>query len=72
MATRAQISFLEILLNDCGFGVRSTRNAFVSAECDRDIRFLDELTLGEASQLISDLKRRREENKKKPRVDDDD
>jgi len=60
-ATKSQINFLEILLNDCGFGSRLQRMDFVSTESDREIKFLDELTAFEASTLIDTLTKRRKE-----------
>lgn len=55
-ATKQQQRYLEILLNDCGFGERVQRNAYLSGELDRDIRFLDNLTLYESSKMIGLLK----------------
>jgi hypothetical protein len=53
--TTAQIIHLERLLNDCGYTPRTRRNAFLTAECNREIKFVDELSFAEASRLISEL-----------------
>jgi hypothetical protein len=66
-ATKSQLNFLEILLNDCGFGTRLQRMDFVSTESDREIKFLDELTAFEASTLIDQLSKRRKEEQNKGR-----
>jgi hypothetical protein len=60
----AMLRFLENLLNDCGFSTRVQRNAWLTSEVDRDIKFLDELTFSEASRLINVLKERKEQDQK--------
>lgn len=62
-ATSAQTNFLEILFNDLGF-TRGQRNAFVSREVGRAVGYLDELTVAEASALITALKLRKDEQAK--------
>jgi hypothetical protein len=59
-ATAAQMNYLEILFGDLGFD-RAARNAFMSQELGRHIRFLDELTVGEARRMITELKKRKKE-----------
>lgn len=59
-ATTAQINYLEILFRDLGFN-RRQRNAFLTAELERPVRFLDELTSAEASRIITSLKERKDE-----------
>ena len=58
-ATDVQINFLEILFNDLGFD-RVSRNAWLTEEAGREIHFLDELTIGEASRFIETLKDNKE------------
>lgn len=53
--TQKQIEYLEILFIDCGFS-RENRNAWLSANTGRDIKYLDQLTKEEASKFISELK----------------
>ena len=55
-ATAAQVKYLEILFNDNGFSMKEQRNAYLSAEFSRRIKFLDELTKDEASRIINILK----------------
>jgi hypothetical protein len=59
-ATTPQINYLELLFNDLGFD-RRARNAFMSEELQRSIRFLDELTSAEASRIITALRERKDE-----------
>lgn len=60
-ATGAQIEYLEILLNDCGYDTRAQRNGFLSDRAGREIKFLDEITKAEASAMISELKDEQDE-----------
>lgn len=59
-ATSKQINYLEILFKDLGFD-RTGRNAFISTELNRPVRFLDELTSSEASRIITGLRERKED-----------
>ncbi len=59
-ATEAQINFLEILFNDLEFN-RAQRNDWLSANTGREIRYLDDLTIPEASESIETLKEMKEE-----------
>ena len=59
--TKKAIEFLEILLNDCGFGTRLQRNSYLSLRVGREIRYLDDLTAAEASRFIDILKEQRDE-----------
>jgi len=59
-ATTAQINYMQILFTDLCFD-RTARNAFLSEELGRPIRFLDELDSAEASRIITALKERKEE-----------
>ena len=54
-ATLAQKNYIEILANDITFS-RIQRNAWISNEIGRDIHYLDELTLDEASVIITGLR----------------
>ena len=58
IASKAQINYIECLLIDVGIGInRMSRNRFISDEINREISYLDELTITEASQVINRLKR---------------
>ncbi len=59
-ATDAQVNFLEILFNDLEFS-RAQRNDWLSANVGREIKFLDDLTIPEASESIETLKEMKEE-----------
>jgi hypothetical protein len=62
-ATKRQVEYLEILLNDNGYSTRILRYDFLSGETGRQIRYLDDLTLDEASSIINGLaERRRDDN----------
>lgn len=62
-ATQPQINFLEILFGDLGF-TRYQRNAYLSREMGREIGYLDDLTVKEASLLITALKEKKEDRPK--------
>lgn len=68
-ATQAQIDFLEILFGDLGFN-RAQRNDYLSEDLGREVKFLDDLSVGEASKLIEDLKERKEDAREKDYEDD--
>jgi len=53
-ASTAQINYMEILFEDLGFD-RKARNAFLTVELKREIRYLDSLTMPEASRVIASL-----------------
>lgn len=55
-STPAQREYLEILLNDCGYTTRARRNAFLSGQVERDVTYIYELTVIEASACIDELK----------------
>ena len=61
-ATEKQTKFLEILLNDIGCHNRITRNTFLSDELGRPIRYMDDVTLDEATRLIDSLIIEREDS----------
>ena len=63
MATSLQIKFLEALFIDCGYHSRKVRNAMLSHRTEREIKFLDELTMREASKIIYELKETKEDAK---------
>ena len=56
MATDAQVSYIERLLIDCGFTSREQRNAWLKAELGRDIKYIDDLRIHEASRVIDRLR----------------
>lgn len=64
MSKITQTEYLEILLNDCGFGNRVKRNDFIGLRVGRKIRFLDDLTSRERSILIDTLKARKKDEKR--------
>ncbi len=68
-ATDAQVNFLEILFNDLGYN-RAQKYARLSADLEREIKFMDELTIPEASAVIEALKREKEDAEE-DRFDDD-
>jgi hypothetical protein len=59
-ATQAQIDFLEILFGDLQFN-RAQRNDYLSERLEREVKFLDDLSIGEASKLIEELKEQKED-----------
>ncbi len=59
-ATDAQIHYIEVLAIDLQMD-RLNRNWAIEAIVNRPIKFLDELTVGEASKVIDDFKERKEE-----------
>ena len=62
-ASDAQTSFLATLFIDCGFHTRVQRNAWLSSEIGREIRYMDDLTVAEASKMIDALKEMRDEKR---------
>ena len=54
-ATDAQISYLEDLLTGRGFDTRLKRNDWMSNRAGREVKYLEELTVKEASELIEEL-----------------
>lgn len=61
-ATAKQQEYLAILLNDCGHGTTKARKAFMTHRAGRPISFADELTVGEVSKMIDELKASREDS----------
>ena len=59
-ATSAQIAYMEILFQDLGFA-RTARNAYLKSKLGRPIIFLDQLTIPEASRIITGLEKRKED-----------
>lgn len=53
--TIKQQKFIESLLIDCSLTTIKLRNAWLSRECGRDIKFIDQLTLQEGSEVIEKL-----------------
>ena len=68
-ATEAQINFLEILFNDLGY-TRKQRNAKLTDDLSREIKFLDDLTIPEASKMIETLKEEKEDAREEDYEDD--
>jgi hypothetical protein len=62
MATEPQLKWLADLLIDCGFSDRKQRNAYLSSELGREIKFLDDLKISEASEMIDKLREKKDEN----------
>jgi enolase len=69
-ATPAQLKYLDSLFLDCGFSERSKRNVYLTTECDRPIKYPEELTKVEATRIISELVELRDKNKPKSSEDD--
>jgi hypothetical protein len=61
--TPGQLKFLDGLFIDCYMAERSQRNAFCERRVHREIRFLDDLTFGEASSIIDELKEKRDRDR---------
>lgn len=64
-ATPGQARFLEILMNDCGFGTRLQRNDYLSGEVGREIKYVSDLTIEEAHGMIDKLKARQHEERER-------
>lgn len=60
-ATEKQQKYLDCLFIDTGYS-RAQRNSMLSERFGRDIRYLDELTVQEASTAIEELKEQKERN----------
>lgn len=54
--TDLQKHYIECLLIDCYLSERLARNSWISTELSREIKFLDELSISEASKIISRLR----------------
>jgi hypothetical protein len=59
--TKPMLLFLDNLFNDVGFTTRVQRNAYLSRELGREIKFLDDLTFEEGRSVINTLKERRDD-----------
>jgi len=57
MASPRQVSYIESLLIDCGLSDRTRRNAWISSELDKEIHYLEELTVDQARIVINELLR---------------
>jgi hypothetical protein len=62
IATSAQQNYLDLLFTELGFD-RQQRNAFMKRELNREVNYLDELTVTEASRFIRSLIERKEDRK---------
>lgn len=69
-ATPKMVKYLEQLLIDCRLADRTPRNAFLTRECEREIKALDELTFDETKQLIDYLKDLKARNRGSIEVDE--
>lgn len=54
-ATPPQVRYLNDLLDVLGFVTRQQRNAYLSRITEREVKFVDDLTLQEATKLIREL-----------------
>ncbi len=54
-ATPKQVKFIESLLIDCLMSSIRVRNEFLTRECERQVVYIDMLTMDEASMLIDKL-----------------
>lgn len=59
--TAAMSNYLQILLNDCGYGNIAARKVLLSEVAERAITFIDDLTYDEAHKLIETLKAQKED-----------
>ena len=55
-ASEAQIDFLDKLLIESGRSTRGLRNGWLSSRAGREIKYMDELSMREASAMIEELK----------------
>lgn len=53
-ATAKQISYLQVLFNDLDFTI-AQRNSYLSRRLDREVKYLDDLTVKEAGKMIDRL-----------------
>lgn len=53
-ATPEQVRYIEILSNDLGLD-RPRRNFMCERIVEHEVKFLDELTIGEASKIIDEM-----------------
>lgn len=60
MASEPQISYMQILFNDLGYD-RMARQAWLSDTFQREIKYLDDITVKEASLVINMLKDQKED-----------
>jgi len=68
-ATDAQVNFLEILFNDLGYN-RAQKYARLSADLEGEVKFMDELTIPEASKVIETLKEEKDNHTDQDQFDD--
>lgn len=68
MSTVPQQNFLACLFIDCGFD-RQQRNAWLTREFSREVKYLDELRKSEASKAIETLKEMKEEKAEAAKTD---
>ena len=52
-----QDEYIEILFRQCGYDTHNMKKAFLSAELGRKVSYTDELTPGDKSKIIDELKR---------------
>ena len=55
-ASDAQIDFLDKLLIEAGLSTRTLRNGWLSERAGREVKYMDELSMAEASSMIQELK----------------
>jgi hypothetical protein len=55
-ATTRQIQAIDNMLSPAGFYDRVQRNGLLSRIANREVKFVDDLTVGEASNVIEELK----------------
>lgn len=58
--TQDQVRYIEILAGDLGLD-RARRNFMCSRIVEHEVKFLDELTIGEASKVIDEMLVQKEE-----------
>jgi len=70
-ATRGQLKLLEELFSELGFN-REGRKDYIRRETKRDITFLDDLAVDEASEIISNLLEQSKRGRPTKKEEDDD
>lgn len=71
MISVKQIEYIEILFNDVGFDTRIKRNDFISNLLGYQVKYLDDLTSNEASEVIEQLKAIKQCTRLAPQDEDD-
>lgn len=68
-ATKPQLQYIEDLFRDCGYDTHKKRAVFLTVECKRQVDTSDELSRQEASQILVELIRIKQQLQKESRRD---